>query len=75
MFKSFAVAAVTLASVALAPSATAAAPHTACEYEDSTNCVWDARHMGNGIGRSFIVHEDGSVTYVSHRRAHRLLNR
>lgn len=43
-----------------------------CEYEDSTNCVWDARHMGNGIGRSF-VNDRGHITYVSHRAAHTLL--
>lgn len=27
---------------------------TPCKYEDSRNCLWDARHRGNGIGRSFI---------------------
>lgn len=54
-----------------------------CEFEDSTDCVWDARHMGNGVGRSFVVREYRSgpfdlfalttVTYVSHARAHCLL--
>ena len=24
-----------------------------CETEDSDNCVWDARHRGNGTGQSF----------------------
>lgn len=24
-----------------------------CEYEDSTNCHWDAGSEGNGIGNSF----------------------
>ena len=35
-----------------------------CEYEDSTNCSWDARHQGNGQGTSFvsIQFDDGSLT-------------
>jgi hypothetical protein len=28
-----------------------------CPSEDSDNCVWDARTMGNGLGRSFVVLE------------------
>lgn len=44
-----------------------------CEYEDSVDCVWDARHMGNGFGQSFKVGPKGHVTYISHRRAHHLL--
>jgi hypothetical protein len=44
-----------------------------CEYEDSVSCVWDGRHMGNGVGRSFVVKPDGRVIYVSHARAHYLL--
>ena len=28
-----------------------------CEYEDETNCYWDASKQGNGIGNSFIVIE------------------
>lgn len=32
-------------------------------------CVWDARHMGNGTGNSFVV-RPLSVRYVSHHRAH-----
>jgi hypothetical protein len=44
-----------------------------CEYEDSVACVWDARHQGNGIGRSFVVRPSGRVIYVSHARAHYLL--
>ena len=35
-------------------------------------CVWDARHRGNGIGRSFILVR-GDVRYVTHQRAHRLV--
>lgn len=26
----------------------------ACEFEDSTNCVWNAQEQGNGIGESFV---------------------
>lgn len=25
-----------------------------CQYEDSSNCYWDAKTMGNGQGRSFV---------------------
>lgn len=38
-------------------------------------CVWDARHMGNGKGRSFIVRRDLATVRVTHRRAHSLLCR
>ena len=44
-----------------------------CAYEDGPGpCVWDARHRGNGVGKSFVVRRDGRVVYVTHRRAHRL---
>lgn len=41
----------------------------ACESEDQEYgpCLWDARSMGNGQGRSFIVEEDGSVSYLRWR--------
>ena len=26
----------------------------ACEFEDSTNCFWNAQVQGNGIGESFV---------------------
>ena len=41
----------------------------ACEQEDQEYgpCLWDARSMGNGSGRSFIVEEDGSVSYLRWR--------
>lgn len=26
---------------------------TACQYEDSNNCYWNAQEMGNGLGHSF----------------------
>ena len=55
-------------------TATEVAPNmSACQYEDSAGpCVWDARHMGNGSGKSFIRKASGRVEYVGHRRAHRL---
>ena len=45
-----------------------------CGSEDSVNCVWDARHMGNGQGRSFFVGRDGHVTYLPHHIAHFLIS-
>ena len=41
----------------------------ACESEDQEYgpCLWDARSMGNGQGRSFILEEDGSVSYLRWR--------
>lgn len=41
----------------------------ACESEDQEYgpCLWDARSMGNGQGRSFIVEEDGSVSFLRWR--------
>lgn len=38
-------------------------------------CVWDAKHQGNGRGRSYILTEhrgDFLVKYITHKRAHRL---
>lgn len=45
-----------------------------CESEDQEfgPCLWDARTMGNGSGRSFIVEEDGSVSYLRWRDAREL---
>jgi hypothetical protein len=45
-----------------------------CKFEDSNFCVWDARHMGNGQGSSYVVTKRGKTIYVSHRLAHRMLN-
>lgn len=35
----------------------------ACEFEDSTNCIWNAQEQGNGIGESFID-IDGATFYI-----------
>lgn len=40
---------------------------TPCEYEDSTNCHWDASRRGNGLGYSFValdVDMDGADDFV-----------
>lgn len=49
-------------------------PDTPCESEDQEYgpCLWDARSMGNGFGESFIVEEDGSVSYLRWRDAREL---
>lgn len=46
----------------------------ACESEDQEYgpCLWDARSMGNGSGESFIVEEDGSISYLRWRDAREL---
>lgn len=31
-----------------------------CAYEDSTDCAWDARGMGNGLGTGFVALNVGS---------------
>lgn len=49
-------------------------PYAPCEYEDSNGCVWDARHMGNGLGRSFLATRTGKTIFIPHRAAHLLLN-
>lgn len=46
-------------------------PDAPCESEDQEYgpCLWDAHTMGNGSGESFIVEEDGSVSYLRWRDA------
>lgn len=65
--------ALAIATLGFMPHADARVPHRPCKYEDSINCVWDARHMGNGIGHSFWTGKHGKVHYISHRRAHHLI--
>lgn len=44
-------------------------PYPACATEDSAGpCYWDATKSGNGLGRSFTVEADGSVTYLNPRQ-------
>jgi hypothetical protein len=73
MMRALTVAAVTLVAVASPAVATDGGTRVPCAYEDSNGCVWDARHMGNGAGRSYVAKPDGRVIYVSHARAHYLL--
>lgn len=83
--------AATIAGAVLAtiagPAATAAAPTAharplePCPTDEATGhaCVWDAQHMGNGTGHSFLVppgtpqHPDGRIIRLTHREAHRLI--
>lgn len=52
----------------------------ACAFGVS-RCVWDARHQGNGRGKSYILsrpagsRRDYTVRYVTHKRAHTLVAR
>lgn len=57
----------------------AQAPIEPCATEDqTTRCVWDARHMGNGEGSSFLVkgtrHGETVRVTVTHKRAHNIIN-
>lgn len=40
---------------------------------DAKACVWDAKHMGNGLGSSFLLLPSGRVVYIKHSDAHRLV--
>jgi hypothetical protein len=77
--KSFTAALLTAAALVTFPIATADASGRnwkPCEQEDGPGrCVWDAAHMGNGTGDSFIMRHNGTIRYVSHARAHKMLNR
>jgi len=55
----------TLAVVALALALAACGERLpACPTEDSVSCHWDAATQGNGVGRSFDVDSEGTVTYL-----------
>lgn len=69
-----AAAVVAVATLAAPANATDGGTRVPCASEDAAGpCVWDARHMGNGEGRSFVVRASGRVVYVSHARAHALM--
>jgi hypothetical protein len=40
--------------IVLATLASVAVEMPPCEYEDSTNCYWNAKERGNGFGHSFV---------------------
>lgn len=42
----------------------ASTPLPACATEDAVSCHWDAATQGNGQGRSFDAHADGTITYT-----------
>lgn len=45
---------------------------TPCAQEDSTYCVWDAKHRGNGQGHSLLNLDEGVHLRIPHRIAHAL---
>lgn len=80
MIKNTAIILTTLAATMLVghSSADAAYDRTPpCKFEDGSGqarCVWDARHMGNGAGRSLLFTQGGEeIKVITHRRAHRLM--
>lgn len=68
-----ATAAIALTLTVPASASDGRAEYMPCASEDSLNCVWDARHMGNGVGRSYFTGRDGRVWYLPHHIAHRLI--
>lgn len=52
-----------------APVDVSGTPACDSEGQEFGPCLWDARTMGNRQGRSFIVEEDGSVSYLRWRDA------
>ena len=67
-----------LALMVAAPSQ-GSSTHDACKYEDGSGqrvCVWDAGHMGNGEGRSYIAVHGGTdqakYIRISEARAYRM---
>ena len=52
-----------------APVDVSGAPACASEGQEYGPCLWDAHTMGNGSGASFIVEEDGSVSFLRWRDA------
>lgn len=55
-----------------APVDVSETPSCESEEQEYGPCLWDARTMGNGSGESFIVEEDGSVSYLRWRDAREL---
>lgn len=71
----------TILSWGIATSDADSAPHLeyrACSTDEGPDgdldCVWDARHQGNGLGNSLYVGPGGKVTILPHHIAHYLLN-
>ena len=67
--------AILTASLAVLPHSADAAsgPLRPCKYEGMNGCFWDAKHMGNGVGKSYRATKKGRVIYISHKRAHQYL--
>lgn len=69
-----------IAVLTMAVQAEGAAPRTEylpCSTDEGPdadrNCVWDARHNGNGMGASYFVGEGGKVYPLPHHVAHFLV--
>lgn len=67
---------ITAAALAAAPATGATIPaQRHCPTDETViRCVWDARHMGDGNGRSYWSDGDdnGGAHFYSHKVAHRL---
>lgn len=47
----------------------------ACANEDGPGpCFWDAKHRGNGEGRSYFLSSKGNVHPLPHRLVHNILD-
>jgi hypothetical protein len=70
-------AAAVVGTLTVVPASAATHKPCAAEYQPlaASGCVWDGRHMGDKVGRSYFVHESGYVMYLPHRKAHRMLGR
>lgn len=63
MRRAFAIATVAFAFLASTPVLTI--PQCADEGQVEGTCVWDAASQGNKAGHSFVLHSDGSLTYLN----------
>ena len=65
-----------IAVIWLAPAPAHAGNARPCRNDEPVGgpCVWDARHQGNGTGKSFRVTRSGTVIFLTHREAHRALH-
>jgi hypothetical protein len=78
----FAVLAFGILGLVAATASAQASPAPRTEYlpcstdegpDGDRNCVWDARHEGNGMGASYFVGEGGKVYPLPHHLAHFLI--
>lgn len=48
-------------------------PTQPCAAEGDNFCIWDAKHMGNGQGHSYMAFKDGTWIRITHHWAHKRL--